>query len=119
MGAKLKSIPKQIKIKTMEQNSNLIGKHVIVRSNLAGVFFGVLKEKQGDEITLSNARKFYYFSGANTVEDLATRGALNTINSKMTVEVEEIVISKFEQILPCTKEAIKQNKSIPVWKYQK
>lgn len=99
--------------------SNLIGKHVIVRSNLAGVFFGILTNKEGDELTLSKARKFYYFSGANTVEDLATTGALNKENCKMTVEIEEIVISKFEQILPCTKEAIKQNQSIPIWKYQK
>ena len=37
--------------------SSLIGKHVIVRSNLAGVFFGILIDKQGTELTLKNARK--------------------------------------------------------------
>lgn len=47
------------------KKSNLIGKHVIVRSNLAGVFFGILKGKDGDELTLKDARKFFYFSGAN------------------------------------------------------
>ena len=98
---------------------NMIGKYCIVRSNLAGVFFGILTHKEGDELTLSNARKFYYFSGANTVEDLATQGALNVSNCKLTVEVEEIVISKFEQILPCTLNAIKQIKTIPVWTYKK
>lgn len=98
---------------------NLIGKYVIVRSNLAGVFFGVLTDKQGDELTLKNARKLYYFSGANTVEDLAVNGALNINNCKFTVLVDEIIISKFEQILPCTKEAIAQNKSIPVWTFKK
>lgn len=97
---------------------NLIGKYVIVRSNLAGVFFGLLTSKEGDEITLSNARKFYYFSGANTVEDLANKGALNVSNCKVTCTVEVIVISKFEQILPCTKESIKQINSIPVWTYK-
>jgi len=51
------------------KKSNLIGKHVIVRSNLAGVFFGILKDKDGDELTLKDARKFFYFSGANTVEE--------------------------------------------------
>lgn len=106
----------KIKTKTM---SNLIGKHVIVRSNLAGVFFGVLKQKENDELTLSNARKLYYFSGANTVEDLATNGALNKENCKLTVVVKEIVISKFEQILPCTENAIENLKSIPVWTYKK
>ena len=96
---------------------NLIGKYCIVRSNLAGVFFGILTNKVGEELTLSKARKFYFFSGANTVEDLAVQGALNVKNNKLTVEVEEIVISKFEQILPCTKEAVKQIKTIPIWKY--
>lgn len=97
----------------------MIGKYVIVRSNLAGVFFGVLTAKKGTEITLKNARKFYYFSGANTVEDLATQGALNVENNKLTVAVSELVIDKFEQIIPCTKEAIDQINSIPIWSYKK
>ena len=95
--------------------NDLIGKHVIVRSNLAGVFFGVLSAKDGEELTLKNARKFYYFSGANTVEDLAVYGAQNPDDCKLTVPVETIVISKFEQILPCSKQSINQNNSIEVW----
>jgi len=94
-------------------------KYVIVRSHLAGVFFGILKQKNKNEITLKNARKFYYFSGANTVEDLANQGALNIVNCKLTAEVSEIVISDFVQILPCTKEAINQIKTIPTWTYKK
>jgi hypothetical protein len=104
---------------TTKQTNSLIGKYVIVRSNLAGVFFGILTHKEGDELTLSKARKFYYFSGANTVEDLAAQGALNVDNCKLTTEVDTIVISKFEQILPCTKKSINQNKSIPIWTYKK
>jgi len=97
----------------------MIGKYVIVRSNLAGIFFGILLKKNKTELILKNARKFYYFSGANTVEDLAITGALNKENCKMTVEVPEIVISEYVQILPCSKIAITQNKSIPIWKYKK
>ena len=96
---------------------NLIGKWVIVRSNQAGVFFGILEEKKGQELTLKNARKFYYFSGANTVEDLAVKGAQNSNSCQLTIEVEQIIISDYVQILPCTEESIKQNKSIPVWSY--
>lgn len=105
--------------KKLTTKSTLIGKHVIVRSNMAGVFFGILTNKSDNEITLSNARKFYYFSGANTVEDLATQGALNVNDNKLTVEVEEIIISNFEQIIPCTSDAIEQIKTIPIWKFQK
>lgn len=98
---------------------NLIGKYCIVRSNLAGVFFGKLEAKEGEELTLSNARKFYYFSGANTVEDLANQGALNKENCKLTAPVNIIVISKFEQLLPCTKDSINQINSTPIWTYKK
>ena len=104
----------------MTTKSNpLIGKHVIVRSNLAGVFFGILTAKDGDELTLSKARKLYYFSGANTVEDLANQGALNSSDCKVTAPVDIIIISKFEQILPCSKNSINQLNSIPIWTYKK
>ena len=96
---------------------NLIGKHVIVRSNMAGVFFAILKEKNGNELTLSKARKFYRFSGANTVEDLANKGALNQDACKLTVEVDEMIISEFVQILPCTEDSINNIKNISVWSY--
>ena len=96
-----------------------INNYVIVRSNMAGVFFGILKEKNGQELTLEKARKFYYFSGANTVEDLANKGALNKEECKLTSEVEEIILSEYVQILPCTKESISQIKSISEWSYNK
>ncbi len=97
----------------------MTGKYVIVRSHLAGVFFGILKSKNKNEITLTKARKFFYFSGANSVEDLATIGAQNPSSCKLTVEVSEIVISDFVQMLPCTKEAVKQNNSIEQWTQKK
>ena len=103
----------------MKKSNSLIGKQVIVRSNLAGVFFGKLIAKNGEELTLEKARKFYYFSGANTVEDLANQGALNKENCKLTAPVDLIVISKFEQLLPCTKDSINQINSIPIWTYKK
>lgn len=105
-------------MKTKEKTTpNFIGKHVIVRSNLAGVFFAILKAKNGTELTLSKARKFYYFSGANTVEDLADKGAMNVDKCKLTVEIDEMIISDYVQILPCTTKAINKIKTIPIWKY--
>ena len=100
------------------KKSSLIGEYVIVRSNLAGVFFGILIDKVGNELTLAKARKFFYFSGANTVEDLAHQGALNVNECKLTVEIETIVISDFDQLLPCSENAITQIKTIPTWSYK-
>lgn len=101
------------------KTQTLIGKNVIVRSNMAGIFFGILAKKTGQELTLQKVRKFYYFSGANTVEDLATQGALNPDNCKLTSEVDELVISEYVQIIPCTKQAITNNKNIKTWKFEK
>lgn len=101
-----------------EVNNPLIGKYVIVRSHMAGVFFGILSAKEGTELTLSNARKLYYFVGANTVEDLAKQGALDVANCQFTVEIETMVISDFVQILPCTEKAINNIKSVPAWIYK-
>lgn len=96
---------------------NLIGKHVIVRGDKAGVFFAILKEKNGQELTLQKARKFYRWDGANTVEDLAVKGSGKKDYCRLTVEVEEMEISGYCQILPCTDEAIKNIKSIETWSY--
>lgn len=96
---------------------NLIGKYVIVRDNMAGVFFGILEKKEGTEITLKDARKFYRYAGANTVEDLADKGAMGVEDCKLTVSVRQIVLSNYCQILPCTEKAITQNSTIPVWKF--
>ena len=95
--------------------NHLIGKHVIVRSHMAGVFFGILTAKDGQEITLKNARKFFYFAGANTVEDLANQGALRPNDCKLTSQVDEVVISEYVQIIPCTDAAIEQINTIPSW----
>ena len=92
-----------------------IGKHVIVRSHMAGVFFAILKEKNGQELILQKARKFYRFDGANTVEDLADKGSSNPVGCKLTVEIDEMIISEYVQMLPCTKKAIDNIKKIKVW----
>jgi len=93
----------------------MIGKHVIVRSTNAGVFFGVLTQKDGDEVTLSDARKIWSWKGANSVEDIAVQGFKST-DCKITVPVSEIGIFGVNQILLCTEVAISNINSFPPWK---
>jgi hypothetical protein len=98
---------------------NLIGKYVIVRDDKAGVFFGILSKKENTELTLTKARKLYYWSGANTVEQLAVEGVQNPDSCKFTQIVDIIVLSNYNQILPCTDNAIYNLNSIRTWKFQK
>ncbi len=90
------------------------GKICVVRSNMAGVFFGEVVEINGPNVLIKNARKIYRWNGANTVEDIATTGILQS--SKVTVAVETCLIEKFEQIIPCAEFAITNLTNQTVWK---
>ena len=91
-----------------------VGKKCIVRSNMAGVFFGEIANIEGSAVLMKDARKIYRWSGANTVEDISQTGVLNS--SKVTVVVENVLIEKYEQIIPCTEFAITNLINQPVWK---
>ena len=93
-----------------------IGEKVIVRANMAGVFFGTLVSKKKDQVLLSNARKIYRWQGANTVEDMADKGFVNSENCKITVVVSEIEIYGVAQTLTCTEKAINNIEKISEWK---
>ena len=94
----------------------MINKYVIVRDDKAGVFFGILSKKENNELTLTEVRKIYHWSGANTVEDLAMFGVKNPEDCRITVKVPLIVLSNFNQILPCSEESIKSLGNVFVWK---
>ena len=49
-------------------------KYVIVRTYSAGVFAGNLKSRDGKEVTLTNARRLWYWSGAASLSQLAVAG---------------------------------------------
>jgi len=95
---------------------NQIGKKVIVRADKAGVFFGTLISKNGLEVQLNNARKLYYWSGANTIEQIALEGVKRPEDCKFTVIVNESTISNYIQIITCTKEAINSLENVKIWK---
>lgn len=93
-----------------------IGKHVIVRADKAGVFFGKLVAKDKSEVQLEDARKLYYWSGANAVEQIALEGVKNPENCKFTVIVKELTVNNYLQIISCTDVAIANINTVPIWK---
>lgn len=95
--------------------SKLIGKHVIVRSDRAGVFFGVLEEVNGKNVSMKNVRKTHYWDGAAAVEEMCIIGTKKPNQCRFTKVVEYIEIADWIQILPCTEEATKVLKEVPEW----
>ena len=95
---------------------NYIGKKVIVRADRAGVFYGELKEKEGNEVQLVNARKLYYWNGANAVEQIALEGVNKPEDCQFTVTLEEMTVMGVIQLLPCTDKAITNIENVKEWK---
>lgn len=97
----------------MESN---IGKKVIIRGSRSGVEFGTLVAKNGSEVTLENARRIWYWSGAASLSQLAKDGTSNPTDCKFTVTVDSITILDAIEIIPCTDKAIKSIEEVSVWK---
>lgn len=89
---------------------------VIVRADRAGVFFGQLEAKNGQEVKLSNARKLHYWDGAAAVEEIAMIGTKKPDQCRFTVVVPLIVIDGVIQVIPCSDVAVTAIKNVKEWK---
>lgn len=98
----------------MESN---IGKKVIIRGDRSGVEFGELVEQNGNEVTLKNARRLWYWAGAASLSQLAMDGTKRPQDCKFTVTVSSITILDAVEIIPCTDKAIKSIEEVDEWKY--
>lgn len=95
---------------------DFIGKKVIVRGDRSGVFFGTLKEKNGQEVVLGECRRLWYWDGAASISQLAVDGTAEPTNCKFTVVVDFISILDAIEIIPCTHKAIESIEGVRVWK---
>lgn len=87
----------------------------IIRTYSAGVFAGYIKSRNGKEAVITNARRLWYWSGAASLSELSLNGAKNPEQCKFPAEVSEVTLTEVIEILPCTKEAEKSIKAVPVW----
>ena len=89
---------------------------VIVRADRAGVFYGVIKERNGSEVTMTNVRRLWYWDGAASLSELATNGTKNPQNCKFTVTVPEMTILGVIEIIPCSEKAVDSIEGVPEWR---
>lgn len=94
----------------------MIGKKVIVRCNRAGVFYGTLSEKEGQEVELKDCRRLWYWDGAASLHQLAAEGTTAPSNCKFTMRVESIVLTEAIEIILCTDKAIESIEAVREWK---
>jgi len=91
------------------------GKFVIVRTYSAGVHFGTLANKDGQEVTLTNARRAWYWDGAASLSEMAVAGVKRPSKCKFSVVVPEITLLQAIEIIPCSPAAQENLEGVPVW----
>ena len=87
----------------------------IVRTYSAGVFAGVVESRKGQEVTIRNARRLWYWAGAASLSELATAGTKSPAACKFPAAVSRIVVTQAIEILDVTPQARKSIESVPVW----
>ena len=90
--------------------------YFIVRGDRSGVFFGNIKERNGQEAVLTDVRCIWYWSGAASIIQLAAEGTKEPNDCKFTMPVDELVITDAIEIIPCTDIAVKSIKEVKEWK---
>ena len=90
-------------------------KYVIIRTQNAGVFAGYLKEKNGETVTLKNARRLWYWSGACSLSQLAMEGTKKAGECKFPCEVNSIELTQVIEVIDCTQEAKNSIASVAIW----
>lgn len=100
----------------MKAIDNLIGKRVIVRCNRAGVFYGTLSEKEGQEVTLTDCRRIWFWDGAASLHQLAAEGVTKPADCKFTMRIASISLLEAIEIIPCTDKAITSIEAVKEWK---
>ena len=90
--------------------------YYIVRCDRAGVFAGHIKHREGQEVTMTDVRRLWYWSGAASLSQMAVEGVKNPDDCKFTVTVPEMTLLKAIEILPCSEQAERSIRGVAEWK---
>lgn len=78
------------------------GDFVLIRTYSAGVHFGTLMHRDGQEVHLKDARRLWSWSGALSLSEVAMKG-IKINESKISVLVDEIVLTQAIEIIAVSK----------------
>lgn len=90
--------------------------YVIVRTYSAGVHAGYLKSREGKEVVLLQARRFYQWYGSATLSQFAQSGTSQPNKCKFPEEVDRLILTEAIEVIDVTEKAKKTIDSVPVWK---
>jgi len=88
----------------------------IVRTNRAGVFFGKIEKRDGNSVTLTNARRIWQWQGAASLSELAEHGTASPSQCRFPCAVSEVELLDVIEILGVTEKAAASIDGVPEWK---
>ena len=92
------------------------GKVCMFRTYSAGVHFGTLIEKEGQEAHVKNSRRVWSWNGSATLSQLAMEGSSDIKNCKIAMIVSDIFLDQVIEVIPMTEKAIENLMSAEEWK---
>lgn len=78
------------------------GDKVLIRANAAGVHYGTLVSRDGQEVHLKDARRLWSWNGALSLSEVAMKG-VNISQSKISDRVDEIILPTAIEIIAISK----------------
>lgn len=90
--------------------------YYIIRCKDAGVFFGHIKHREGDEATLTDVRRLWYWDGAASLSQMAMEGVSKPRTCKFSVTVPEMTVLGVIELIPCTEQAVESILEVAAWR---
>lgn len=88
----------------------------IVRTYSAGVFFGEIESRNGQEVVMVNARRLWRWDGAASLSQLAQSGTSKPENCKFPESVVRVLLLQAIEILDVTEKAANSIDGVAIWK---
>lgn len=93
--------------------NSMVGKKCVVRTSSAGVWFGEIAEKSGNEVILKNARRMWYWHAAESISLSAVAlYGINQDKSKIVAAVPTVWLEAIE-LIPASDKAITSIEGAP------
>jgi hypothetical protein len=102
--------------KTTAKTAKAAKPYYMVRSNGSGVWAGNIESREGDVVTMTDARRIWQWKGANSLSQLAMEGTKNPAGCCFAVPVGEVVVFNVLEIITCTEDAEKNIREVKEWR---
>jgi len=96
--------------KKIEKDTN-----TYIVSGPAGTYLGQIVNRKGDVVEMENAQLLYYWSGANSLNQLAREGTKDSNSCKFSVECD-VTCYGVLRVIKCTQEAVASLRGVAIWR---